>query len=88
MLAVSQPAGLLLIGVLILLFGADPVSADKLAIAFLAGAAALGGLGAFYAAMAMGTVSVVAPIASLGSSYPSCSASPRARTRAPSSSRG
>lgn len=65
-LAVSQPTGLLLIGVLILLFGADPVSADKLAIAFLAGAAALGGLGAFYAAMAMGTVSVVAPIASLG----------------------
>ena len=65
-LAVSQPAGLLLIGVLILLFGADPVSADKLAIAFLAGAAALGGLGAFYAAMVMGTVSVVAPIASLG----------------------
>jgi drug/metabolite transporter (DMT)-like permease len=65
-LAVSQPAGLLLIGVLILLFGADPVSADKLAIAFLAGAASLGGLGAFYAAMAMGTVSVVAPIASLG----------------------
>ena len=65
-LAVSQPAGLLLIGVLILLFGADPVSLDKLAIAFLAGVAALGGLGAFYAAMAMGTVSVVAPIASLG----------------------
>jgi drug/metabolite transporter (DMT)-like permease len=65
-LAVSQPAGLLLIGVLILLFGADSVSADKLAIAFLAGAASLGGLGAFYAAMAMGTVSVVAPIASLG----------------------
>jgi drug/metabolite transporter (DMT)-like permease len=65
-LAVSQPAGLLLIAVLILLFGADPVSAEKLAIAFLAGAAALGGLGAFYAAMAMGTVSVVAPIASLG----------------------
>ena len=65
-LAVSQPTGLLLIGVLILLFGADPVSLDKLAIAFLAGVAALGGLGAFYAAMAMGTVSVVAPIASLG----------------------
>lgn len=65
-LAVSQPTGLVLIGVLILLFGADPVSADKLAIAFLAGVAALGGLGAFYAAMAMGTVSVVAPIASLG----------------------
>lgn len=65
-LAVSQPAGLLLIALLILLFGADPVSAEKLAIAFFAGAAALAGLGAFYAAMAMGTVSVVAPIASLG----------------------
>ena len=66
MLAVSQPAGLVLIGILILLFGADPISADKLAIAAAAGAASLGGLWAFYAAMAMGTVSVVAPIASLG----------------------
>jgi drug/metabolite transporter (DMT)-like permease len=65
-LAVSQPAGLVLIGILVLLFGADPISADKLVIAALAGAASLGGLWAFYAAMAMGTVSVVAPIASLG----------------------
>jgi drug/metabolite transporter (DMT)-like permease len=65
-LAVSQPAGLVLIALFIPLFGADPISADKLAIAALAGAASLGGLGAFYAAMAMGTVSVVAPIASLG----------------------
>jgi drug/metabolite transporter (DMT)-like permease len=65
-LAVSQPAGLVLIAILILLFGADPISADKLVIAALAGAASLGGLWAFYAAMAMGTVSVVAPIASLG----------------------
>jgi drug/metabolite transporter (DMT)-like permease len=65
-LAVSQPAGLLLIAGLIPVFGADPISADKLAIAFVAGAASLGGLGAFYAAMAMGTVSVVAPIAALG----------------------
>ncbi len=32
----------------------------------MAGAASLGGLGAFYSAMAMGTVSVVAPIAALG----------------------
>jgi drug/metabolite transporter (DMT)-like permease len=65
-LAVSQPAGLLLIAVLIPLIGADPIPADKLAIAFGAGAASLAGLGAFYAAMAMGTVSVVAPIAALG----------------------
>jgi drug/metabolite transporter (DMT)-like permease len=65
-LAISQPAGLLLIVLLILLTGADPISADKLAVAFLAGAASLGGLAAYYAAMAMGTVSVVAPIAALG----------------------
>lgn len=65
-LAVSQPAGLVLIAVVIVIFGADPIPADKLAIAALAGAASLGGLWAFYAAMAMGTVSVVAPIASLG----------------------
>lgn len=65
-LAVSQPAGLVLIAVMIVVFGADPISADKFALAALAGAASLGGLWAFYAAMAMGTVSVVAPIASLG----------------------
>jgi drug/metabolite transporter (DMT)-like permease len=65
-LAVSQPVGLLLILLLIPLIGADSISAGKLAIAFGAGAASLGGLGAFYAAMAMGTVSVVAPIAALG----------------------
>jgi drug/metabolite transporter (DMT)-like permease len=65
-LAVSQPAGLVLIAVMIVVFGADPISGDKFAIAAVAGAASLGGLWAFYAAMAMGTVSVVAPIASLG----------------------
>lgn len=65
-LAVSQPAGLVLVVILILVFGADSISAGKLAIAALAGAASLGGLWAFYAAMAMGSVSVVAPIGSLG----------------------
>jgi drug/metabolite transporter (DMT)-like permease len=65
-LAVSQPAGLVLIALLIVLTGADSISAGKLGIAFLAGAASLGGLAAFYSAMAMGTVSVVAPSAALG----------------------
>lgn len=65
-LAVSQPAGLVLVALLIVLTGADPISAGKLGIAFLAGVASLGGLAAFYTAMAMGTVSVVAPIAALG----------------------
>jgi drug/metabolite transporter (DMT)-like permease len=65
-LAVSQPAGLVLIAVLIAIFGADPISGGNFLLAAVAGAASLGGLWAFYAAMAMGTVSVVAPIASLG----------------------
>jgi len=65
-LAVSQPVGLVLVAVLIAVTGADSISAGKLGIAFVAGVASLGGLAAFYSAMAMGTVSVVAPIASLG----------------------
>jgi drug/metabolite transporter (DMT)-like permease len=65
-LAVSQPVGLLLIALLIPVLGADHISAGKLALAYLAGGASLGGLGAYYAAMATGTVSVVAPIAALG----------------------
>jgi drug/metabolite transporter (DMT)-like permease len=65
-LAISQPLGLLLALLLVAALGADPIPAGDLAVAFLAGAASLGGLGAFYAAMAMGTISVVAPIAALG----------------------
>ena len=65
-LAISQPFGLLLALVAVPALGADSIPAGDLAIAFLAGAASLGGLGAFYAAMAMGTISVVAPIAALG----------------------
>lgn len=65
-LAISQPLGLLLALLLVAALGADPIPAADLAVAFVAGAASLGGLGAFYAAMAMGTISVVAPIAALG----------------------
>jgi drug/metabolite transporter (DMT)-like permease len=65
-LAVSQPFGLLLALLAVPVMGADSIPAGDLAFAFLAGAAALGGLGAFYAAMAVGTISVVAPIAALG----------------------
>lgn len=65
-LLVSQPAGLLIAVAILPLLGADPLPADKAALAFFGGAAALGGLGAFYTAMAIGTMSVVAPIAALG----------------------
>jgi drug/metabolite transporter (DMT)-like permease len=65
-LAVSQPAGLVLALLLIPALGADHLSAGELAAAYLGGAAGAAGLAAFYAAMAMGTISVVAPVAALG----------------------
>jgi uncharacterized membrane protein len=64
--AVSQPLGLLLALLLIPLGGADPIPAGDAAIAFTGGMLAVGGLGVFYYAMAMGTISIVAPIAALG----------------------
>jgi len=69
-LAVSQPVGLVLSLALLPLVGADPIAADKFAIGVGAGMAAAAGLGAFYSAMAMGTISVVAPIAALGVMVP------------------
>ena len=65
-LGVSQPIGLVLALLAIPALGADPLSGSDVAVAFLAGAASIAALGAFYAAMAMGTISVVAPIAALG----------------------
>jgi drug/metabolite transporter (DMT)-like permease len=65
-LAISQSFGFALVLLVVPVLGADSIPAGDLAVAFVAGAASLGGLGAFYAAMAMGTISVVAPIAALG----------------------
>jgi drug/metabolite transporter (DMT)-like permease len=65
-LTISQTAGLLIALVLFPLIGADDLPAEKLLVAAGAGAAAIFGLGAFYRAMAMGTMSIVAPIAALG----------------------
>jgi drug/metabolite transporter (DMT)-like permease len=69
-LAVSQPVGLILSLALVVVIGADPLAAGKIAIAAGAGIAAAIGLATFYRAMAMGTISVVAPIASLGVMVP------------------
>lgn len=66
MLAVTQPAGLVIALALIPLLGADPLPIDQVALAFVGGAAGLGALAAFYTALAMGTMSVVAPIAAMG----------------------
>lgn len=65
-LMVTQPAGLVIAVCALPLFGADALTSGEVLLAFAGGAAAMAGLGAFYTAMAMGTMSVVAPIAALG----------------------
>ena len=65
-LLVSQPVGLVLALAVALAAGGDPLSARDAAIAAGAGAAAAVGLAAFYRAMALGSVSVVATIGALG----------------------
>jgi drug/metabolite transporter (DMT)-like permease len=65
-LTVSQGAGLVFAIILLPILGADTLPAGKVVLAFGAGAAAIGGLGAFYRGLAVGTMSIVAPIAALG----------------------
>jgi drug/metabolite transporter (DMT)-like permease len=65
-LLVSQPVGLVLALVFALVAGGDSLSARDAAIAVGAGAAVVLALGAFYRAMALGSVSVVATIGALG----------------------
>jgi drug/metabolite transporter (DMT)-like permease len=65
-LLVSQPVGLALALSVALAAGGDPLGGRDAAIAAGAGAAAVLGLAAFYRAMALGSVSVVATIGALG----------------------
>jgi drug/metabolite transporter (DMT)-like permease len=65
-LLVSQPVGLVLALGVALTFGGDPLSGRDALIGAAAGAAAVLALGAFYRAMALGSVSVVATIGALG----------------------
>jgi drug/metabolite transporter (DMT)-like permease len=65
-LLVSQPVGLVLALAVALAFGGDSLGARDAAIAAGAGAAAVLALGAFYRAMALGSVTVVATIGALG----------------------
>ena len=66
MLLVSQPVGLVLALVVALTVGGDELSTRDAAIGSGAGAAVVLALGAFYRAMALGSVSVVATVAALG----------------------
>jgi drug/metabolite transporter (DMT)-like permease len=65
-LLVSQPVGLVLALAVALAAGGDALSLRDAAIAAGAGAAVVIALGAFYRAMALGSVSVVATIGALG----------------------
>jgi drug/metabolite transporter (DMT)-like permease len=65
-LVVSQPIGAVLAFAVVLGFGDDPLPASKFALAAFGGAAVMLALGAFYRAMALGSVSVVATIGALG----------------------
>jgi drug/metabolite transporter (DMT)-like permease len=65
-LLLSQPVGLVLALAFAVAAGGDSLSARDLAIAAGAGAAIVMALGAFYRAMALGSVTVVATIGALG----------------------
>ena len=65
-LAVTQPVGLVIALAVVPVFGADSLSSEDLALAFGGGAAGMGALAAFYRALGVGTMSVVAPIAAMG----------------------
>lgn len=65
-LLVSQPVGLVLALAVALSFGGDELGVREAGIAAGAGAAAVLALGAFYRAMALGSVTVVATIGALG----------------------
>lgn len=65
-LLVTQPVGLVLALIVALAFGGDPLTTGQAAAAVGAGAMAVLALAAFYKAMALGSVSVVATIGALG----------------------
>lgn len=65
-LLVTQPLGLVLALTVALAFGGDRLSGTEVVTAAAAGAMAVLALGAFYKAMALGSVSVVATIGALG----------------------
>lgn len=65
-LLVSQPVGLVLALVVAVIFGGSALSGGDAALAVAAGAIIVVALGAFYRAMALGSVSIVATIGALG----------------------
>ncbi len=69
-MAISQPIGLLLVLAVALALGGSIPPEGSMTAAVAGGVAGAIGLGCFYAAMAAGPMSIVAPIASLGAVVP------------------
>jgi drug/metabolite transporter (DMT)-like permease len=69
-LAVSQLASLAAIGAVVLLRGDGPPAGKPVALAILAGGLGIGALAALYRALAVGSMSVVAPIAGTAAVIP------------------
>lgn len=69
-LAVSQPAGLALVGVLVAVRGGEPPDAEHALYAVLSGAVGILGLAAFYRGLAAGAMSVVAPVSATAAVVP------------------
>ena len=69
-LAVSEVAGWVLLGILVAASGDDPLGASATAAAVAAGIAGLVGLGALYQGMAVGAIGVVAPVSTLAALIP------------------
>lgn len=65
-LSVTQPLGLLLALILIVVIGGGEFQLDHFGWATLAGFVGLGGIAFYFMGMATGTISVVAPVATLG----------------------
>ena len=69
-LAVSEVAGWVLLGILVAASGDEPLGASATAAAVAAGIAGVVGLGALYQGMAVGAIGVVAPVSTLAALIP------------------
>lgn len=69
-LVVSQPAGLVLVAVLVAARGGEPPDAEHALYAALAGVVGILGLGAFYRGLAAGAMSIVAPVSATAAVVP------------------
>lgn len=67
---VSQAAGLAAVAIWVLASGADPPALWRLGVAALAGMGGIVALTAFYRGLAIGTMSIVAPISATGAAVP------------------